>query len=250
MNNYAGALLAWRSGPTKQGRIPLQFWQITNNTGRASYSPSAICGVTALACCSVASDAVAAQHYWLLQSAEEHPVFMLAVLAVFLLASLLAWRLLRLWRSHTHLRALADERVGIIDSLVESESQLQNLTDISPVGILFVDADGKCLYANRRLELICGRSASSLLESGWQIALHPDDRSRVVAEWERSRGMTAPILFEARFVTPAGETIWVLGQAAAQREERGDIVGYVLTITDITERKHMEQALAERDARF
>jgi PAS domain S-box-containing protein len=203
-----------------------------------------------LACCGLASAAVAAQRHWLFQSAEEHPIFILGVIAVFLVASFLAWRLLRLWRSNRHLSALAEERVGIIDSLVESEAQLQNLTDISPVGILFIDVEGKCLYANRRLEMICGRSAASLSESGWQIALHPDDRSRVIAEWERTRHMTAPILFEARFVTPAGETIWVLGQAVAQREERGDIVGYVLTITDITERKHMEQALAERDARF
>jgi PAS domain S-box-containing protein len=250
MVNHAGAKLVKRGWPLKQRRLPLKFWRNTDNTVRLSQSSSAIRGFTALACCGVAGDAVAAQRYWLLQSAEDHPAFMLGVLAVFLVATFLAWRLLRLWRSNRHLSALAEERVGVIDSLVESESQLQNLTDISPVGILFIDVNGKFLYANRRFELICGRSAASFSEGGWQLALHPGDRSRVMSQWNSTSSVVAPILFEARIVTPADETIWVLGQSVAQRDENGGIVGNVLTITDITQRKQMEQALAERDARF
>ncbi len=233
----------------------MKIWQ---DPGTAVHRPTneppvvrlAMAGMALLLSVAPASDAIAAQSFWLFQTAGDHPVFALVMFAVAALVFFLGNRLIRLWRSNKNLQAIAEERIGVIDSLIENESQLQHLTDISPVGVLFVDAEGTCFYVNRRFELISGRSAASLSESGWQIALHADDRGRVLAQWESNPNIAAPILFEARVVTPGDQTIWILGQAAAQRDEHGGIVGYVLTITDITERKNLEQALAERDARF
>ncbi len=116
--------------------------------------------------------------------ADQYPVLFFGVLVFGAVGVFLLARIFRLWRANVHLRALAEERVGIIHSLVESESQLQSLTDISPVGILFIDADGTCLYTNRRAELLTGRSAATLIQEGWKSALHPDDRDRVTSEWE------------------------------------------------------------------
>ncbi len=186
----------------------------------------------------------------LARMAGMHPFLILGALVVVAAGVFLMARILILWRTNVHLRALAEERVGIIDSLIESESHLQSLTDISPVGILFIDVDGICLYANRRAELIAGRSAATIASQVWLTLLHPEDRDRVATVWEKTGSTAAPVLFEARVAADGRTATWILGQAVAQREEHGDVVGYVLTITDITERKNMEEVLAERDARF
>ena len=48
---------------------------------------------------------------------------------------------------------------------------------------------------------------------------------------------------EYRFIHPDGSIAWVIGQAVPQKNENGDILGYIGTITDITERKMMEADL-------
>jgi PAS domain S-box-containing protein len=49
---------------------------------------------------------------------------------------------------------------------------------------------------------------------------------------------------------PTGDIRWVLGQATAQKSESGKIIGYVGTVTDITEQKMSEQLLEAHEARL
>ena len=46
-----------------------------------------------------------------------------------------------------------------------------------------------------------------------------------------------------RFVHPDGSVVWVIGQAVPEIDSNDQVVGYVGTITDITERKQVEAAL-------
>ncbi|OPX31583.1 hypothetical protein B1H10_08625 [candidate division KSB1 bacterium 4484_188] len=48
---------------------------------------------------------------------------------------------------------------------------------------------------------------------------------------------------EYRFQHPNGKTTWVLGQASAQKGASGEVIGYVGTITDISEMKRLELEL-------
>jgi signal transduction histidine kinase len=48
-----------------------------------------------------------------------------------------------------------------------------------------------------------------------------------------------------RFVRPDGTVAWVMGQAIPETNSENQIVGYVGTVTDITERKQAEQRLAQ-----
>ncbi|NEO99531.1 MAG: response regulator [Symploca sp. SIO2E9] len=70
--------------------------------------------------------------------------------------------------------------------------------------------------------------------------IHPVDRDRILVEWERTVEINAPFRSEYRFVRPNGTITWVFGQAVAEKEANGSIIGYIGTITDITEQKQAE----------
>ncbi len=141
-------------------------------------------------------------------------------------------------------------QLGMIDQILqteiaerrESEARYQTLTEVSPVGIFYTDASGNCLYVNERWCQIAGITSEAAFGTGWVQAIHPDDSQRVFAEWYRATQEKLPFQSEYRFLRFDHNRIrWVFGQAVAQIDENGEIKGYVGTITDITERKQIEE---------
>ncbi len=131
------------------------------------------------------------------------------------------------------------------EAFLSSELPDSTLAKIAPVGIFYTSDTGYCLYVNERWCEIAGISAQEALGEGWSVAIHPEDRSRVFAEWSDSITLNLPFKAEYRFKHPDGRTIWVMGQAMAQRDDRGKVKGYVGTLTDITSRKQMEEKLKQ-----
>ncbi|XZN98674.1 MAG: PAS domain S-box protein [Microcoleus sp.] len=124
----------------------------------------------------------------------------------------------------------------------KSEARYQTLTEVSPVGIFYTDTLGNCLYVNERWCQIAGITCEEAFGTGWVQSIHPDDRQRVFAEWYRAAQEKLPFLSEYRFQNLDNDSVrWVFGQAVGQIDENGEVKGYVGTITDITERKHVEE---------
>lgn len=130
-------------------------------------------------------------------------------------------------------------------ALRNNEQLFRSLTEVAPVGIFRTDATGKCLYVNERWCNIAGMSAEAASGYGWISAIHPDDRERVMNEWDRAVQYQRQSISEYRFQTKEQVITWILGHAQAERDQNGDVLGYVGTITDITDRKMKEAALAE-----
>jgi len=137
-------------------------------------------------------------------------------------------------------------------ALGESEERFRTLSRISPVGVYHTDAQGNPLYVNEKWCEIAGMSAAAAVgaaaEAGWTQALHPDDRDRVIAERRAAVEEKRPFVSEYRFQRPDGTVAWLLGQAAGQIGENGETVGYVGTITDISELKTAQDKLRENQA--
>ena len=121
----------------------------------------------------------------------------------------------------------------------DSDTRFQALATLAPVGIFSTDIDGQCEYVNPRWCEIAGLSQAQALGQGWVNAIHPDDRLRVADEWQHSTRTGEPFRSEYRFLSPGGRVTWVLGQAVIEHQD-GIAVGYIGTITDITERQHAE----------
>jgi two-component system, cell cycle sensor histidine kinase and response regulator CckA len=129
------------------------------------------------------------------------------------------------------------------DSLRESEQRFQVLAENSPVGIFQTDAEGSTTYVNPRWCQISGLSKEEALGNGWFNAVHNDDKEKLSSGWKKAIHAHNASYAEYRFVRKDGTIAWVIGQAVPEKDEKNKIVGYVGTITDITERKWAEEEL-------
>ncbi|MEG3858999.1 PAS domain S-box protein [Microcoleus sp. herbarium12] len=148
------------------------------------------------------------------------------------------------------LTLLSPTQLGMIDRILqqeiierrETEARYQTLTEASPVGIFYVDAIGDCLYVNERWCQISGMACDEALGKGWFQGIHPDDRQRVFDQWYSAAAEKLPFKSEYRFQgIDRTEISWVFAQAVGQIGKNGEINSYVGTITDITERKQVEE---------
>jgi PAS domain S-box-containing protein len=120
------------------------------------------------------------------------------------------------------------------------EERFRLLATKAPVGIFQTDSRGDCLFVNDRWAELAGLSHAEAAGQGWIEALHPEDRERVFREWYGAAEAGLEFVSEYRFQTPEGVT-WVSGAATAIKTPRGDITGYIGTVTDITSIKIAEE---------
>jgi PAS domain S-box-containing protein len=126
-----------------------------------------------------------------------------------------------------------DERRRTEEALRASEERFWTLAQLSPVGIFQTDGEGNFLYVNERWCEIAGLAQSEALGQGWARGMHPDDRDRVLTEWQEATDHAVPFKAEYRFQRTDGGTSWVLGEAAVQRSDAGKVTGYVGTVTEL-----------------
>ncbi|WP_254564519.1 PAS domain S-box protein [Oscillatoria sp. HE19RPO] len=142
------------------------------------------------------------------------------------------------------------ERKQAEKALRESKQRYAELAQASPVGIFRTDLQGNCLYGNDRSFEMIGLSEQESMGLGWMNTLHPQDRDRVMTAWLKFVQQGVPFNCEYRFLQPDGTVVWVVGQAGIEKDAEGNPVGYVGTITDITERKQVEAALQVSEERL
>ncbi|MFM9266256.1 PAS domain S-box protein [Tychonema sp. BBK16] len=180
-----------------------------------------------------------------------HPVYWLSGILKFITALISAYTALALIPLIPQALVLATPtQLGMINQILqteiverrESDTRYQILTEVSPVGIFYTDALGNCLYVNERWCQIAGITGEAALGTGWLQAIHPDDSQRVFSEWYRATEEKLPFQSEYRFLDFNHNRIrWVFGQAVGQIDDHNEVKGYVGTITDITQRKQIEE---------
>jgi PAS domain S-box-containing protein len=135
-------------------------------------------------------------------------------------------------------------------ALSDSEDKFRRLTDSAPVGIYFNDAQGRSIYINEKCAELVGVPADKALNFDWIPYLHPDDRERMVSEWEHAFNNSAEFHSEYRWVHEDGKIVWTLGEVIPILGPDGKATMYIGTLTDITERKQSEQKLVENEEKF
>ena len=149
-------------------------------------------------------------------------------------------------------KLLADhlKRERTKQQLRESEGRYQNLAKIAPVGIFHTDENGATTYVNPMWCQISGLSEAKAMGAGWLGAVNPDDRESLSKGWQETINLQKPSFADYRFLRPDGTIAWVMGQATPEMNSENEIVGYVGTITDISERKQAEQELHKSEAQY
>ncbi len=148
-----------------------------------------------------------------------------------------AGKLVRFWG--TQIEVTEHRRAE--ESLRESKLRYRTLLEHAPVGIWEAAPDGSGGFANARLAEIMGLEREEMAGAGWAAALHPEDRGRVHEAWVDFVGGRAPYHLSYRFVHRDGQLRWVIGQAQRLLNAKQEPIGFIGTMTDITERKQNEE---------
>jgi len=143
------------------------------------------------------------------------------------------------------------ERKQIEEEIVERGAMLQQIMDTASVAISIVDKAGRITHANRRMGEMFGRSMSSLIGCPYVDLVHPSEREigrKNMLALLTSEIATVDVV--RRYLREDGREFW--GHLACRRfhDARGNELGLIGVITDITEHKKAEEALRDSEERF
>lgn len=125
-------------------------------------------------------------------------------------------------------------------ALREREVTFAALAKVAPVGIMRFDAEGRCNYTNDRWAAITGLAIDRAIGDGWQAAIHPEDLPHVVERWNRLRLQEETFRDEYRICRPDGSIRWVLAEGVPLRTYSGRLLGFIRTVTDITQHRELQ----------
>ncbi len=135
-------------------------------------------------------------------------------------------------------------RRAAADALRASDQRYQSLATTVPVVVLRTDAGGHCLFMNERWRELTGQPVEEALGFGYFDVLEPEERDALRRAFARARRRGESILLHLRFTRRDGDPRWGRLQSAPELAPDGVILGWVGSITDVTDLKHAEQALA------
>lgn len=140
----------------------------------------------------------------------------------------------------------AAQLVSMNEELRQSEERFRSLSACSPVGIFVVDSVGHCTYANPRFQAICGLTEAQSLAAGWFPSVSAEDQERAIAQWQIHVLEGSHYSEELRFYTSDDlAPRWMHVRSSPMLSAQGELLGYVGTIEDITERKQAEETRAD-----
>jgi PAS domain S-box-containing protein len=125
-----------------------------------------------------------------------------------------------------------------------SRLALRSIIDTIPALAWSARPDGSAEFLNRPWLDYAGLSAEEASNWGWTIAVHPDDRGRLMDSWREILASGEAGEIEARLRRYDGEYRWFLFRAQPERDNHGVIAKWHGANTDIEDRKRAEALLA------
>ena len=135
------------------------------------------------------------------------------------------------------------------DALRKSEDGLRMVIDTIPAMAWSVLPDGAVDFLNQRWLDYAGVSLEQSIEEPTR-AMHPDDIPSALEKWLAVMTAGEPYEDEMRLRRADGEYRWFLIRTVPLRDERGNIVKWYGTSTDIEDRKRAEDAVRRSEDRL
>jgi PAS domain S-box-containing protein len=141
------------------------------------------------------------------------------------------------------------ERKRAEAALKESEEKFRTLASHAPVGIALLNAEGEILFMNDYLVRITGQTPREVQGRAWISSVHPEDRESFVGAWDRHLAQKAgdkqDLSEECRYVRKDGKTMAISVHGVALRDTAGRVAGHLITVTDMTEHRQLEDQLRQ-----
>jgi len=149
----------------------------------------------------------------------------------------------------THLAAIAILRDRSQTALLASEARARQLIETTHEGVVMLDSEAHVSFANLRAAAILGYEVDDLVGKSVTKLLDRSEVARIkalVARCTRGGGEQ----FELHMRTRTGADLWVILAASPILDAAREMVGVLCMLTDITERKHTEEALRASEAQL
>ena len=136
------------------------------------------------------------------------------------------------------------ERKRAAEALEKSEEEFSLAFEAARLGWwVWNEETGHVAMSQGAREVLGLSSETEITLDSFLNAVHPEDRERVYRKWWQSFDEGAHYLVEYRVLRPDDTVHWIEVRGRAYSGSRGRLVQIVGVTTDITERKHSEEAL-------
>src|SRR5262245_51781079 len=129
----------------------------------------------------------------------------------------------------------------------EIRSELGFDVDSIPALIHTARPDGYIDYFNKAWLEYLGATLDEVIDWKWRAFVHPEDSGLYLDEAENRFRQGEPYEFEVRFKRHDGEYRYFLIRRSSVKDERGQIVRWYATATDIEDRKQAEEGVRKEN---
>jgi formate hydrogenlyase transcriptional activator len=134
-----------------------------------------------------------------------------------------------------------EELARAFDEIAKSEAELRTFIDAIPQLIVTLDAGGQFLNANRAVLEYTGLTNEEVRSERFREVFHPEDSEKLRDVRDAAIARGVPFEYERRVRHRDGQYRWLLVQYNPLRDERGDVIRWYATGTDIDDRKQAEE---------
>ncbi|GAC1531270.1 MAG: hypothetical protein NVS3B12_06980 [Acidimicrobiales bacterium] len=142
---------------------------------------------------------------------------------------------------------------GVVDEIPDAalasanvELPYRRILETANQGVWILDPQGTTIFANDKTSAMLGFTREQMSEVSLFDVLDDDGKAQAAANLERRRqGGSAQL--ECAFQRRDGSRVWVLLNASPLHDEDGDYLGSVCMMSEISDRKAIEEALLARE---
>jgi PAS domain S-box-containing protein len=120
----------------------------------------------------------------------------------------------------------------------QREALFREVVDHAPAMMWVTDPGGECTFLSDTWYRFTGQTE----EAGWMSAIHPEDREAGLVPSAAARARREPYRLEYRLLHASGEYRRVLSIATPHFDSRGEFLGYIGSVLDITAQKQADES--------
>lgn len=152
--------------------------------------------------------------------------------------------------SHQKYKEILSRQRKTMQDLEESKEKYKNVVENLDEGLILTDKEDRIVYVNGRLAEMVGYSPEEMMGKVSNEVFVPKADRPLFRQRHEERIAGKSERYESRMLRKDGSDWWASINASPYRNSRGEIVGSVGAVNNITEQKRVQKAMQENDAKI